>query len=345
MNSFKVSYVTTLPKEANAPRVTISGDIEQSYKVYFYDLENKTLVSSGICKTNQTIFANARQWFTKWYIEVHDEMDLLVYKDSFQPNYKTIFIKIDSWALGDTIAWIPYVEEFRKKYKCHIICSTFHNDLFVDLYPEFLFVQPNTVIRNVYAQFYIGVSDLIMYSPISVSNNPLQSIATKILGLSYIELRPELERLLINVKPQIEGLYVTLSEFGSSEKKTWSYKNGWQLIVDYLNDKGIKVVVISKEKTSLTNVIDLSGDHPIYDRMKLLLYAKCHIGISSGLSWLSWAVGCHTILISDYTPKNHEFTSNVSRIGGDHLESINYLTEFQTTPDDVIKKVSEWLDA
>ena len=56
-NSFKVSYVTTLPKEANAPRVTITGNEDKTYKVYFYDLKDKSLVSSGSCKNNENIMS------------------------------------------------------------------------------------------------------------------------------------------------------------------------------------------------------------------------------------------------------------------------------------------------
>jgi len=343
MNSFIVSYVTTLPKEANAPRVIISGDHHQKYKVYFYNLDDKSLVSYGICETNQTIFAKSRQWFTRWYIEVHDELDIMVFNDTFQPLNKTIFIKMDSSALGDNIAWIPYVEEFRKKHNCHVICSTFYNELFIDTYPEILYVKPNTIINNVYAQYYIGVSDVYSYCPINVLTVPLQMIASSILGLDYVEIRPKLEIFHKTLGSSIDLPYVTLSEFGSSSKKHWKCEGGWQKIVDYLNTKNIKVIVISKEKTNLTNVIDLSGDHPIENRVKMLIHAKCHIGISSGLSWLSWAVGCHTFLISDYTPKNHEFISNVTRLGDDNLTHINYLSEFQTTPEMVIKKLSEWL--
>lgn len=36
---------------------------------------------------------------------------------------------MDVYALGDTIAWIPYVKIFMEKHDCKIICSTFHNDL------------------------------------------------------------------------------------------------------------------------------------------------------------------------------------------------------------------------
>jgi len=121
-NSFKVSYVTTLPKEGNAPRVTITGNLPQRYLVRFLEVSEDgidvTLVSQGYCTNNQTIFAKTKQWFTNWRIEVIDESGNIVYNTFFDPQGETVFIKMDAYALGDTIAWIPYVEIFRQKHRC-----------------------------------------------------------------------------------------------------------------------------------------------------------------------------------------------------------------------------------
>jgi hypothetical protein len=53
---------------------------------------------------------------------------------------KKVFIAIDSRSLGDNLAWIPYVEEFRNKHNCTVVCSTFWNKI-LD-YPEIEFVEP-----------------------------------------------------------------------------------------------------------------------------------------------------------------------------------------------------------
>ena len=88
-----------------------------------------------------------------------------------------VFIKIDASALGDNIAWISYVEEFRKKHNCNVICSTFYNDLFIDSFPNIHFIKPNIEIKNVYAQYYIGAHKKDdIYSPIDVKNNSLQKL-------------------------------------------------------------------------------------------------------------------------------------------------------------------------
>lgn len=344
-NSFKVSYVTTLPREGNSPRVTITGTIPQTYKVEFNEfLENEIkFVSSGFCNTNQTILANAKQWYTPWFIKVIDENNKMIFGDMLCLEHEVVFIKLDAWALGDTIAWIPYVEEFRRKHICKVICSTFYNDLLVASYPEIMFVKPNTIIDNVYAQYYIGATneDNLHYSPIKVNENPLQMVASSILGLEHIEIRPNLYKQFSHLTPKIEGKYVCLSEFGSDEKKHWKALNGWQLVVDKLNSLGYKVVVISLEPTKLVNIIDMTGKIPLQERMIDLMFAKFYLGVSSGLSWLSWAMGTHTIMISDVTPNWHEFQSDITRVNANDLSAINYNVENETNPENVLKILEE----
>lgn len=344
-NSFKVSYVTTLPKEGNAPRVTITGNLPHKYFVRFLEMSedgiDATLIAQGFCETNQTILPKSKQWFTNWRIEIFDENNKLVDSSFFDPMGKTIFIKIDAYALGDTIAWIPYVEIFRQKHKCNIICSTFHNNILSSEFPNILFVQPNIQIENVYAQYYIGATndENPHYSPIKINEYPLQAAASSILGLRQTEQRPDLSYKVKHIPSRFEGNYVTLSEFGSTENKHWKTEGGWQGVVNYLNSKNYKVVVISKEKTNLTGVIDKSGDFPIEDRMVDIFNAKMHLGVSSGLSWLAWSLGTHTFMISDVTPNFHEFQTNITRLNANHLTSVNYLAEGQTSLVEVIEKL------
>ena len=344
-NSFKVSYVTTLPKEGNAPRVTITGDKPHTYKVFFYEIVpvEIRLVSSGNCVTNQTILAKTKQWFTNWRVQIKDENDSLVFSDIFNSQGKVIFIKMDAYALGDSIAWIPYVEEFRKKYNCKVICSTFHNNLFVDAYPQILFVKPNTVVENIYAQYYIGASndDNPYYSPIKVNEHPLQMVASSVLGLKYEEIRPDLTLKYAHIPSRFNFKYVTLSEFGSGENKHWRTENGWQGVVDFLKEKGYNVVVISKEKTNLQGVINMSGDYGLDERAVDIMHGDFHLGVSSGLSWFAWALGKHTFMLSDVTPNWHEFSSDITRVNANVLTSVNYLAEGQSSLEEVLKKLGE----
>jgi autotransporter strand-loop-strand O-heptosyltransferase len=169
-------------------------------------------------------------------------------------------------------------------------------------------------------------------------------VASSILGIKWQELKPDLTSLCKHSKRRIPDKYVTLSEFGSSDKKHWKYENGWQIIVDYLNRIGYKVVVISKEKTELTNVIDLSGDYPLKDRIVDIYHADYHFGVSSGLSWLAWGLNTHVVMVSDVTPIWHEFKSDITRISANkNLLSVDYSYEDMnvTTPEDFIVELDK----
>ena len=346
MDTFEFNYKTTLPKEANAPSVTIRGYSDNEYDVLFYVFgpEDKKLVGEYKCKTNQTINSGLVQWFNNWYIEVRLG-DKLITSDIFDPRGKVVFIKMDAHALGDNISWIPYVDEFRKKYNCTVICSTFKNSLFKNIYKDILFVEPNTNVDNVYAQYYIGASydGNIKYSPTSADKVSLQFVATSILGLQPIEIRPNIENQL--VKYNNKKKYVCISEYASDQKKGWKYENGWQTIVDYLKSVGYDVLVISKEETNLNNVINLTGDHSLLDRAQVLYNADFFIGVSSGLSWLSWSVGTHVFLVSDVTHIQHEFQTNVTRISANpDLISVDYDAPNVTTPETIINHIENYLN-
>ena len=48
--------------------------------------------------------------------------------------------------------------------------------------------------------------------------------------------------------------------------------------------------------------------------MNVIHHSKFVVGLSSGLSWLSWALGKHVVMISNFTESDHEFTINCTRI-------------------------------
>ena len=340
MLNFKTSYVSQLPLEGNSPKLTITGDEIKEYTVLMGDNKTKQLLFKGPCTTNTTIIGS-RQWYTEWLTEVRDENNELIFSEIFDPTFKKIFIKIDAYALGDNIAWMPYIEEFRRKHTCDIVCSTFFNKYFEEAYPEILFVEPNTRVGNIFAQYYIGANEQNnpKYGPTSSLTQPLQKIACDILGLDYKEI---VTNLAYRYRPSnVEGKYVCISEYASDVTKHWKVEGGWQSVVDFLTAKGYKVVVISKEPTNLVGVIDRTGDMSLDERMSDLAGAEFFIGVSSGLSWVSWALGTHVVMISDCTPHYHEFKKNITRIGGESLAKVDYSLKVPTSTKKVIYKLEE----
>jgi 3-deoxy-D-manno-octulosonic-acid transferase len=70
----------------------------------------------------------SRKYYTKWKTRLF--LEDLVFEHEFNLENSRVFIVFESSSLGDTIAWMPYCEEFRKKHNCHVIVSTFRNDMF-----------------------------------------------------------------------------------------------------------------------------------------------------------------------------------------------------------------------
>jgi len=227
-----------------------------------------------------------------------------------------VCVSIDSASLGDTIAWVPYIEEFRKVYQVeNLIVTTFYNDLFETQYDQIKFMHPGY--RESGMDVIIGIGwyhedDRNMHK-IDPRTIPLQKVSSDILGLDYLgEIRPQINRD-IKSRPTSKK-YVCIATESTAGAKYWHYPGGWQRLVNLLKMGGYDVVVIQKEKNTLSGVIDKSGDIPFSDRISDLLQCEFFIGLSSGLSWLSWGLGIPTVVISGFTEPYLEFSDKCLRI-------------------------------
>jgi autotransporter strand-loop-strand O-heptosyltransferase len=299
----------------------ISGPLDQEYKIKFFDSFKNHLIHESIISNNMWTRTSA-QYFVPWRIEVYNnKTQELVDTHHFNAKGKRVYIHLDSAALGDTLAWFPYIDEFRKTHQCHVITSTHHNDWFESNYPNLEFITPGTVAENIYAKFAIGwfyndkELDLSKH-PVDVKTVSMQQTSTSILGLQHKEIKPKLT--FPDKGQQIEGDYVVIAPHASAHAKYWMYPGGWQKVIDYLNEKGYKVLLITQEPLgdnwhdsklggTLKNVIDKSGSYPLEDRYNDILYAKAFIGLGSGLSWLAWTTPTPIILISGFSKPYTEF--------------------------------------
>ena len=206
------------------------------------------------------------------------------------------------------MAWIPYMEEFQNKNNCKVVVSTFHNDMFMNQYPNLEFVTPGDIVPNLYAMYSLG----LFYTEkglVNLFKNPkdpksvtMQQMATDILGLDYIEIKPKLQKRDV---PKVENL-ITIAIHGTAQSKYWNNSTGWQEVVDWLKNRGYIVKLLSKEQSGYMGNFEPKGiiKHPwgpIDLVMDEMAKSKAFIGIGSGLSWLSWALGTKTVLISGFS--------------------------------------------
>ena len=252
--------------------------------------------------------------------------------------------------LGDILAWFPYAEAFRVRHSCRLYCSMQRElaELLRPAYPEINFILPEDKVPDCYASYVMGLfspTEESIISPVDHRMVGLWKCIPVMLGLEEKELRP---KLCCSTRRTISEPYVCIAAKSTGCAKFWNNPRGWNEVTAYLKEKGYRVLCIDKEKSMTVGdqtfqipdgAEDFTGDFPLQERADLLSHADFFIGLSSGLSWLAWAVGIPVVMISGFTLPYNEFYTpyrviNYHVCNGCWNDSrINYdLTDFYTCP-------------
>lgn len=299
-------------------KVELLGPIEKKYNIKFIDKKLNTIIYETNIKNNMWC-APSPKYYIDWKIKITDLDTQSITTYDFNLKHKHVCIINESPSLGDYIAWIPYIDEFRKKHNCIIDFYTPNKQIFEDNYNEINFYNYNEYVHNLsnksyYATYRIGCFDPTdrSKSPVDYRTQNLQEIAAGILGLDYQEILPKI--VIGDTSPKLNEKYVCISTASTAGCKHWQNENGWQMVVDYLNSLGYKVVVIQKEALDYMDLIGLKNViHPetktLNDAIQWIYNCEFFVGLSSGVSWLSWCLKKPVVLISGFTkPKNEFYT-------------------------------------
>lgn len=308
-NSINVTYF-------EGPKVEILGDFDAAYLVEFIDGKTNKLVYSQKI-TNNMWCGPARKYYTDWVIKVNGKV-----VDTFNLENKRVLISFESKSIGDTIAWAPYVVDFAKKNKCKVILSTFHNNWFegVDSYSDIEFIKPGQSTRcdSIYRIGWFRSEnnrwDKFDSYPHPLNSQPLQKTASDILGLDFVE-----RNYGIKFKPKnrpYQNKYIVIAPESTAGCKEWTY-DGWQILSNMLIEEGYEVICLTHKPYHLKGVRCVHGKS-LEDSFNILYHAEYMIGLSSGLAWINWSLGKHTVMISGFTAKDHEFQTNITRIQNEH---------------------------
>ena len=290
------------------PYVEIKGSTNSEYKVEFIDNKTGRVHYSTTIKNNCWCKCSI-EYCVEWKIKIY-ENEKLWYEYIYNAKGKRVYIAMDSKALGDSLAWVAYVEEFRKKHQCEVITSTFMNDMFIEQYPNITFTSPGMAVDNLYAMYCVGLfynddsSVNLFKNPIDPKTQTMQKMCSDILGLDFIEVRTKIKKRNVKIDPTLKQ--VCIGVFGTAQSKFWNNPTGWQDVVDWLNNKGYTVKLVSKEGddymgNKLPNGVIKHPNGPLELVMDEMLKSKAFIGIGSGLSWLSWSLNVPTVLISGFS--------------------------------------------
>ena len=299
------------------PYFEVQGTTKYKLNIKFYD-DNKNIVYQNELPINSWVKLN-KEYFIRWQTTV-EENGQVIYNETLNLEDKRVYISFGSKSLGDTMAWVPYCEEFRKKHNCKLIVSTFLNGLFKEQYPEIEFVEPGEVVPNIHAQYRLGwfYDDKGEFDknkhPHDFRKMPLQKTASDILGLEYTEIRPKLK--LPNTPKKKK---VGIGFHSTAQSKYWNNLDGWQAVVDHLDALGYECMIYSKEGNGYMNNYYPKGV-TIYKGGNLqeviddLSQCEFFIGLGSGLSWLAWACKLPVVLISGFSEKWAETTLDTYRV-------------------------------
>jgi autotransporter strand-loop-strand O-heptosyltransferase len=308
-NSINVSYF-------ECPKVEILGDYEASYFVEFIDSKtNKIVYTEKI--TNNMWCVCSRKYYTDWIIKVNGKI-----VNEFNLKNKKVLISFESKSIGDTLAWAPYVVDFAKKHDCKVVLSTFHNNWFKNVkeYSDIEFITPgqsvvcDTIYRVGWFRSDNNRWDKFDSYPNPLNSQPLQKTSSDILGLDFVE-----RNYGINFKPKnrpYQNKYIVIAPESTAGCKEWSY-DSWKILVKMLKENGHEVICLTHKPYSIEGAKCIHGKS-LEDSFNILYHAEYLIGLSSGLAWINWSLGKHTVMISGFTAKDHEFQTNITRIQNEH---------------------------
>jgi len=300
-NKIHVSY-------KKGPLVTIEGDFDKEYLVEFIDYDNDEKLFESKIKNNQNIECPIK-YYVKWIIKVDGET-----VDILNLEGKDVFID-NLGGIGDSIAWNPYVVEFKEKHNCNLFVKTKFNEWFInnENYRGINFVDEDI---DYYCGYQLGffsydfkyskdynrVEDPQIY--------PLQQLSTNVLGLDFKE-----NNLGIYFEPKqnpIPQKYIVFGTKSTMYMKEW-YSRHWIELSKIIKSHGYEIISLSDIPYPTPGIKNIHSI-PLSEAINYLYHSHLFIGLSSGLSWINWGIGKHTVMIANFTEENHEFQSNCTRL-------------------------------
>ncbi|MBQ3726173.1 MAG: autotransporter strand-loop-strand O-heptosyltransferase [Selenomonadaceae bacterium] len=256
---------------------------------------------------------SVENYFIRWHVEVFLDGEK-IFTHTLNLEGQPVAVKFVSTSLGDTLAVLPYLREFKKIHRCdlHILPPDYLREMVEQFCPDIPIIYELNF--KTYATYYvvIGMSSF----PFAVADCRKTSITRmpgNLFGIHY---------LLPNIVFKPSGTpitnepYVCIGVQASKVRKTWLYPGGWDVVVDYLKSLGYRVFCIdmNAEETGDGYTVrkpdgaeDFTGNLPLMERANMLYHAKFFVGLASGLSWLADAVDCPVVMICGFSQGWCEF--------------------------------------
>jgi autotransporter strand-loop-strand O-heptosyltransferase len=292
---------------------------EHPWRVRISDLDTGNILYETEIKAGRV--ASTKRYYVRFRIEVWQDGESL-FSHEYSAAGRPVLIQLPVGTLGDSLGWFPYAEKFREQHKCRLTCAMAERliPLFRPSYSDIEFVTHAEVDpERYYATYSIGLffddKDCV-FQPCDFRHVGLHRSAGYILGVDPTEAAPRIA-LADDTRPLAEP-YVCIAVQSTTQSKCWNNPLGWHETVRFLKAAGYRVVCIDQKPVHGAGILwnhiphgveDETGDRPLQERARWLRHAAFFIGLSSGLSWLAWAVGTPVVLISGFSHPTNEFST------------------------------------
>jgi autotransporter strand-loop-strand O-heptosyltransferase len=290
---------------------------EQAWRVRMSDLDTGNILFET--NFNSGRISSTKRYYVRFRLEAWRNGES-VFAHDYSAQDREVLIQFPVGTLGDTMGWFPYAVKFQRLHKCRLTCAMAGHliPLFRDAYPELAFVPHEEVkAENYYATYNIGLffdDKDFLFQPCDFRHVGLHRTAGYILGVDPTEEPPDIT--VPDDTPPIEEPYVVIAVQSTTQAKYWNNPGGWREIVAFLKNAGYRVICIDQKATHGTGLIwnhipngaeDHTGDRPLLERARWMKHAKFFVGLSSGLTWLAWAMRTPIVMISGFTHPTNEF--------------------------------------
>jgi autotransporter strand-loop-strand O-heptosyltransferase len=291
------------------------------YTLRITDLDTCNIVFET--KGGNATVGTRKKHFVRYRIEVKDGETNLLSHD-YDCRGKEVLIAIPVGTIGDSVGWLPYAIRFKEAHGCNltVAMSGLLIPLFKDSYPDVTFltheeVNSSELRERLYATYYVGLffgDEDNSWQPSDFRHVGLHRTAGHILGVDPTEFAPAVA--LPDESRPIDEPYVVIAVQASSMCKMWTNPYGWREVIASLKKRGYRVICIDKQAVYGTGLSwnhlphgceDETGDRPLVERARWLKHAEFFVGLSSGLSWLAWAMQIPVVMISGFTHPTNEF--------------------------------------
>jgi autotransporter strand-loop-strand O-heptosyltransferase len=303
-------------------RVTVPAGAEGAWMAEFRDVENDHVLFRHEIKPG-TVWASKKRYYIPWELKVWKDGNV-VFSHRMDLKGKKVLVQFPGGlgTLGDFLGWLPYVDKFQTQQNCELTATLPQHfiDLVAPEYPNLKMVTQDRINpADYYATYKLGLffnDTECTHQPADFRYVGLHRTAGHILGVDPTEMPPRLHIPDLDVRPIAEK-YVVIATKASTQCKYWNHLHGWREIIKFLMEAGYRVICIDKEAVHGNGRVfnhlphgceDETGNRPLAERARWIRHADFFIGLSSGLSWLAWAVGQRNIvMISGFTHPNNEF--------------------------------------